>query len=144
MPEATARTITADGWLKTGDGGYIDAEGYIFLTDRLKDVIISGGENVYPTEVENVLASHPAVAEVAVIGVPSERWGETVKAIVALKPGQQATAEELIGYSATLLAGYKRPTSVDFLPALPRNPTGKLLKAVLREPYWQAMQRRIA
>lgn len=144
MPEATARTITADGWLKTGDGGYIDAEGYIFLTDRLKDVIISGGENVYPTEVENVLASHPAVAEVAVIGVPSERWGETVKAIVALKPGQQATAEDLIGYSATLLAGYKRPTSVDFLPALPRNPTGKLLKAVLREPYWQAMQRRIA
>lgn len=143
-PEATARTITSDGWLKTGDGGYIDADGYIFLTDRLKDVIISGGENVYPTEVENVLASHPAVAEVAVIGVPSERWGETVKAIVALKPGQQATAEELIKYSATALAGYKRPTSVDFMPALPRNPTGKLLKAALREPYWQDMQRRIA
>lgn len=142
--EATAKTITEDGWLKTGDGGHIDADGYIFLTDRLKDVIISGGENVYPTEVENVLASHPAVAEVAVIGVPSERWGETVKAIVAIKPGHELSAEELIAYSATALAGYKRPTSVDFIDALPRNPTGKLLKAALREPYWQTMQRRIA
>jgi long-chain acyl-CoA synthetase len=142
-PEATARTITPDGWLKTGDGGYIDADGYIFLTDRLKDVIISGGENVYPTEVENVLASHPAVQEVAVIGVPSPKWGETVKAIVAVKKDQSVTAEELIRHCASALAGYKRPTSVEFTDALPRNPTGKLLKAVLRAPYWQGSERRI-
>jgi long-chain acyl-CoA synthetase len=142
-PEATARTITPDGWLKTGDGGHIDADGYIFLTDRLKDVIISGGENVYPTEVENVLASHPAVQEVAVIGVPSAKWGETVKAIVAVKDNQSVTAEELIQHCASMLAGYKRPTSVEFTDALPRNPTGKLLKAVLRAPYWQGSERRI-
>ena len=142
-PEATARTITPDGWLKTGDGGHIDEDGYIFLTDRLKDVIISGGENVYPTEVENVIAAHPAVREVAIIGVPSERWGETVKAIVALKSGESATEAELIAFCASRLAGYKRPTSIDFTDALPRNPTGKLLKAQLRENYWQGQARRI-
>ena len=142
-PEATARTITPDGWLKTGDGGHIDAEGFIFLTDRLKDVIISGGENVYPTEVENALASHPAVREVAVIGVPSERWGETVKAIAVVKDDHAVTAEDLIAHCGALLAGYKRPTSVDFVDALPRNPTGKLLKADLRARYWQDRERRI-
>lgn len=142
-PEATARTITPEGWLKTGDGGHIDEDGYIFLTDRLKDVIISGGENVYPTEVENVIASHPAVQEVAVIGVPSERWGETVKAIVAIKRDCSVTPDELIRHCGAALAGYKRPTSVDFVEALPRNPTGKLLKAELRAPYWRDRERRI-
>lgn len=142
-PEETARTITADNWLKTGDGGYIDEDGFIFLTDRLKDVIISGGENVYPTEVENVLSAHPAIAEVAVIGVPSERWGETVKAIAVVKEGASLSADELLQYCKPLLAGYKRPTSVDFVGALPRNPTGKLLKAALREPYWRGQERRI-
>jgi long-chain acyl-CoA synthetase len=143
-PEETARTLTPEGWLKTGDGGYMDEEGYIFLTVRLKDVIISGGENIYPTEVENVLASHDAVAEVAVIGVPSERWGETVKAVVVLKPGRRSCASDLIEYCGSRLAAYKRPTSVDFVDALPRNPTGKLLKAVLREAYWHDQKRNIA
>ena len=143
-PEATARTINPDGWLRTGDGGYIDADGYIFLTDRLKDVIISGGENVYPTEVENVIASHPAIAEVAVIGVPSDRWGETVKAIAVLRPDHEVGAQDVIGFCRQHLAGYKCPTSVDFADVLPRNPTGKLLKAALRERYWEGLERRIA
>jgi long-chain acyl-CoA synthetase len=143
-PEETAKTLTRDGWLKTGDGGYMNEDGYIFLTDRLKDVIISGGENIYPMEVENVLASHDAVGEVAVIGVPSERWGETVKAIVVLKPGKGSSAADLIEYCGSRLAAYKRPTSVDFVDALPRNPTGKLLKAVLRESYWRDQKRNIA
>src|SRR5690606_2395947 len=124
--------------------GYIDKDGYIFLTDRLKDVIISGGENVYPTEVENTITSHPAVAEVAVIGVPSERWGETVKAVVATRPDAEISPEELIAFCKTKLAGFKCPTSVDFTDALPRNPTGKILKADLRDAYWADRERHIA
>jgi long-chain acyl-CoA synthetase len=143
-PDETARTMTPDGWLKTGDGGYIDDDGYIFLTDRLKDVIISGGENIYPMEVENVLASHEAVAEVAVIGVPSDRWGETVKAVVVLKSGKKASAADLMEHCRYSLAAYKRPTSVDFVDALPRDPTGKLLKAALRAAYWRDQKRNIA
>jgi long-chain acyl-CoA synthetase len=142
-PEATASTVTADGWLKTGDAGYLDAEGFLFLTDRVKDMIVSGGENVYPAEVENALASHPAIAEVAVIGVPSERWGETVKAVVVLRTGMAATAAELMTFAKGQLAGFKCPTSVDFIAALPRNPTGKVLKKDLREPYWAGQVRRI-
>jgi long-chain acyl-CoA synthetase len=106
-PEETAATITVDGWLKTGDAGYLSEDGYVFLTDRVKDMIISGGENIYPAEIENVLAGHPSVAEVAVIGVPSERWGETVKAVVALKASQPASADEIIAYGKAHLAGYK-------------------------------------
>ena len=142
-PEETAKTITADGWLKTGDAGYLDAEGFLFLTDRVKDMIVSGGENVYPAEVENALASHPAIAEVAVIGVPSEKWGETVKAVIVLKPDTTATEAEFIAHAKGLLAGYKCPTSVDFAAALPRNPSGKVLKKDLREPYWVGQARRI-
>jgi len=142
-PEETARVLTADGWLKTGDAGFMDGEGYLFLTDRVKDMIVSGGENVYPAEVENALSSHPAVADVAVIGVPDERWGETVKAIVVLKPGAGATAEALMFYVRERLAHYKCPTSVDFAAALPRNPSGKILKRELREPYWAGHTRRI-
>jgi len=142
-PEEIAATITVDGWLKTGDAGYLSEDGYVFLTDRVKDMIISGGENIYPAEIENVLAGHPSVAEVAVIGVPSERWGETVKAVVALKASQPASADEIIAYGKAHLAGYKCPTSVDFVAALPRNPSGKVLKRDLRAPYWVGKSRRI-
>ncbi len=142
-PEETAKTLTEDGWLKTGDAGYLDEEGYLFLTDRVKDMIVSGGENVYPAEVENALASHPSIAEVAVIGVPSERWGETVKAVVVLRPDAPGDAPSIIAHAKGLLAGYKCPTSVDFIDALPRNPTGKVLKKDLREPYWAGHTRRI-
>ena len=142
-PEETAKTITSDGWLKTGDAGYLDEEAFLFLTDRVKDMIVSGGENVYPAEVENALASHPAIAEVAVIGVPHERWGETVKAIVVLRQGVAATAPELMAFAKERLAGYKCPTSVDFTDVLPRNPSGKVLKKDLREPFWAGHTRRI-
>ena len=141
--EETARTVTPDGWLKTGDAGYLDEDGYLFLTDRVKDMIITGGENVYPAEVENALAEHPAVGDVAVIGVPDERWGETVKAIVVRRAGATAAAEEIIAYARARLAHYKCPTSVDFAMSLPRNPSGKLLKRELREPYWQGRERHI-
>lgn len=139
----TEKTITPDGWLKTGDAGYLDAEGFLFLTDRVKDMIVSGGENVYPAEVENALAAHPAVAEVGVIGVPSDRWGETVKAIVVKRPGHEVSAPELIAFSKQHLAGYKCPTSVDFIDVLPRNPSGKILKKDLREPFWAGRSRRV-
>ncbi len=143
-PEATRQTITEDGWLRTGDAGYIDAEGYLFLTDRVKDMIVSGGENVYPIEVENVLAAHPAVADVGVIGVPDERWGETVKAIVVLAPGASAEPAELIAFCRDRIAHFKCPTSVDFIEELPRNPSGKILKRELREPYWAGRERRVS
>ncbi len=142
-PEDTEKTIGSGGWLHTGDAGYLDTEGFLFLTDRVKDMIVSGGENVYPAEVENALASFAAIAEVAVIGVPHERWGESVKAIVVLRPGMSATAPEIISFAKTQLAGYKCPTSVDFADVLPRNPSGKVLKKDLREPFWQGYTRRV-
>ena len=142
-PDDTAKTVLADGFLRTGDAGYLDAENFLFLTDRVKDMIVSGGENVYPAEVENALASHPAIAEVAVIGVPHERWGESVKAIVVKRPGVEVTSPEIISFAKERLAGYKCPTSVDFIDVLPRNPSGKVLKKDLREPYWAGMARRV-
>jgi long-chain acyl-CoA synthetase len=142
-PDETARSFAPGGWLRTGDAGFRDEAGYIFLTDRVKDMIVSGGENVYPAEVENALADHPDVADVAVIGVPHERWGETVKAIVVRRPGADPSPEDIIGYARGRLAHYKCPTSVDFADALPRNPSGKLLKRQLREPYWKGYERRI-
>ena len=141
--DETARTLGADGWLRTGDAGFLDEEGYLFLTDRVKDMIISGGENVYPAEVENALSDHPAVADVAVIGVPDERWGETIKAIVVRRPGPAAEAADVIAFARERLAHFKCPTSVDFVESLPRNPSGKILKRELREPYWQGRARRI-
>lgn len=135
QPEATRRAIDEEGWLRTGDAAYRDEEGYIFLHDRIKDMVISGGENVYPAEVENVLARHPGVAEVAVIGVPHERWGETVKAVVVRCHGSIVGEAELRDFSRTQLARYKCPTSVDFREELPRNATGKVLKHVLRAEY---------
>ncbi len=141
-PDATAQSIR-DGWFHTGDAGYFDAEGFLYIHDRVKDMIVSGGENVYPAEVENALFGHPAVADVAVIGVPDERWGEAVKAIVVLKPGSTATAADIITHVRSRIAGFKVPKSIDFVAALPRNPSGKILRRELREPYWRDRERRV-
>ncbi|HEX5267275.1 MAG TPA: long-chain-fatty-acid--CoA ligase [Acidimicrobiales bacterium] len=142
-PDATSAVITPDNSFKTGDAGYMDDEGFVFLTDRIKDMIVSGGENVYPAEVENVVASHPDVADVAVIGVPDPKWGETVKAIVVAVPGSAPDPTAIISFCRERLAHFKCPTSVDFIGVLPRNPSGKILKRELREPYWQGRERRI-
>lgn len=135
-PEATADLFAEGGWLRTGDIGRVDDGGFVFIEDRLKDMIISGGENVYSPEIERVLVEHPSVAEVAIIGVPDDRWGETVKAVVAFAPGASATPEELIAFARERLAGYKVPRSIDVVEALPRNPSGKILKRDLRKAYW--------
>ena len=132
-PDATASS-TKDGFFSVGDIAYRDEEGYYYICDRKIDMIISGGVNIYPAEIEAVLSAHPAVADVAVVGVPDERWGESVKAVVELRPGASATAEELIAFCDERLAGYKKPRSVDFVDALPRNPAGKLLKTQIRAP----------
>ena len=134
-PDETAAAITPDGWLRTGDGGYVDEAGYLFLTDRVKDMIVSGGENVYPIEVEEVLAQHPDVADVTVIGVPDARWGEAVKALVVTRDGAKPTADQLVAFARERLAGYKLPRSIDFVDEFPRTPTGKVLKRELRDRY---------
>ncbi|MDX9999599.1 MAG: long-chain-fatty-acid--CoA ligase [Phenylobacterium sp.] len=142
-PDATAEAIDAEGWFRTGDAGYHDADGFVFLHDRVKDMIVSGGENVYPAEVENALFSHPAVADAAVIGVPDEKWGEAVKAVVVLRSGMEADAAELIAHCRERIAGYKAPKSVDFVDVLPRNPSGKVLRRELRAPYWAGRERQV-
>jgi acyl-CoA synthetase (AMP-forming)/AMP-acid ligase II len=142
QPDATAEAIV-DGWFHTGDGGTIDDEGYLSISDRKKDVIISGGENVSSIEVEDRLFSHPAVAEVAVIGIPDEKWGETVKALVVLAPDQSATEDQLIGWCREKLAHYKCPTSVEFRDELARTSTGKLQKFKLRAPFWEGRERQV-
>jgi acyl-CoA synthetase (AMP-forming)/AMP-acid ligase II len=146
-PAATADVITEDGWLRSGDIARVDEDGFVFIIDRLKDMIISGGENVYSPEVEQVLAEHPAVGDVAVIGVPDEHWGERVKAVVAPAPGQSVDPQELeaalIAFCRERLAHYKCPSSVDILDVLPRNPAGKVLKRNLREPYWRGRDRNV-
>lgn len=141
-PEKTAETIV-DGWLHTGDIGHLDAEGYLHITDRKKDMIISGGFNVYPSEVEQVLWGHPAVQDCAVIGVPDEQWGESVKAVVELSRGQQVSAAELIELCKARLGSVKAPKTVDFIEALPRSPVGKVLKKDLRAHYWKSVDRQI-
>ncbi|MGP8049659.1 MAG: long-chain-fatty-acid--CoA ligase [Desulfobaccales bacterium] len=141
-PEATAETLR-HGWLHTGDIGKMDEEGYLFLLDRSKDMIISGGENIYPREIEEVMLRHAAVHEVAVIGVPDARWGEAVKAVVALHPGASATEEELIAFCKDNMAGYKKPKSVDFIDTLPKNNYGKVVKRELRAKYWEGRERKI-
>jgi acyl-CoA synthetase (AMP-forming)/AMP-acid ligase II len=140
-PEATAEAITEDGWFRTGDIGRIDDGGYIFVEDRLKDMIITGGENVYSIEVERVLAEHPAISEVAVIGVPDEKWGEAVKAVVSLEG--DASEADIIAFARERLAAYKCPKTVDVLDELPRNPTGKILKKDLRQPHWESAGRKV-
>jgi long-chain acyl-CoA synthetase len=143
MPEETAKSINAEGWFRSGDAGYVDEDGYVYIHDRVKDMIVSGGENVYPAEVENVLMSHPAIADVAVIGVPHDRWGETAKAMVVRKPDVEVTEQEIIDFARERLAKFKCPTSVDWLDALPRNPSGKILKKDLRAPYWEGRTRNV-
>ena len=135
-PELTAQTLR-DGWMWTGDIAVWDSEGYVFIVDRAKDMIISGGENIYSTQVESALHQHPAVLESAVFGVPDDVWGESVKAVVVLKPGLQASEEELIAEAGRHLASYQKPKSVDFVAELPKAPTGKILKRMLRDPYWK-------
>jgi long-chain acyl-CoA synthetase len=138
-PDETAAALTADGWLRTGDGGYLDEEGYLFLTDRIKDMIVSGGENVYPVEVEEALAQHPAVDQVAVVGVPDGRWGETVKAVVVRRTGAAPGVDELVTFLRERLAAYKLPRIVEFVDELPRTPSGKVLKRELRARHVAAV-----
>jgi long-chain acyl-CoA synthetase len=147
LPEETATALTADGWFRSGDAGYLDEDGYLYIHDRVKDMIVSGGENVYPAEVENALMKHDAVADVAVIGVPHEKWGETPKAIVVAAPdatADDATAADIMAFARTQLAGFKCPTSLEWSDVLPRNPSGKILKKDLREPYWEGHDRRVS
>lgn len=141
-PEETAQTLR-HGWVYSGDLGYADAKGYIFLVDRKKDMIISGAFNIYPKEIEDVIVTHPKVKEVAVIGVPDEKWGEAVKAVVVPKEGAEITEQEIIEYCRDHMASFKKPKTVDIVPVLPRNPYGKIQKAALREPYWKGLQRKI-
>jgi len=141
LDEATKETVDDEGWLRTGDAGYLDEDGYLYIHDRVKDMIISGAENIYPAEVENAVYGHPDVAEVAVIGIPDERWGESVKAIVALKPGAEPNPASIIAFARERIASFKVPKSVDFIDALPRNASGKILRRQLREPYWKGRER---
>jgi acyl-CoA synthetase (AMP-forming)/AMP-acid ligase II len=142
QPDKTAETIV-DGWLHTGDLGYLDTEGFLHITDRKRDLIITGGFNVFPGEVEQVLWQHSSVLDCAVIGVPDAEWGEAVKAVVELKPGCEPNAEALIALCKSKLGSVKAPKSVDFVKTLPRSPAGKVLKKDLREPYWRNTGRRI-
>jgi acyl-CoA synthetase (AMP-forming)/AMP-acid ligase II len=141
-PESTAETLK-NGWLHTGDVGYMDESGYLFIMDRSKDMIISGGENIYPREIEEVLIRHPAVREVAVVGVPDPKWGEAVKAVVSLVEGELATENDLIGFCKDHIASYKKPKSVDFVNELPKNNYGKVLKRELRAKYWEDRGRKV-
>jgi long-chain acyl-CoA synthetase len=143
LPDETAQTIDADGWLRTGDAGYTDGDGYFYVYDRVKDMIVSGGENIYPAEIENVLMSHPDVADAAVIGVPDDTWGETPKALVVRTVTAEVTADALRAFCREHLAGFKVPSSVEWRSELPRNPSGKILKRELREPYWEHETRRV-
>ena len=140
--DITAATIV-DGWLHTGDIGWIDASGRLHLCDRKKDMIISGGLNVYPQEVEQVIWAHPAVQDCAVIGIPDEEWGELITAVVELNPGAEVSADELIALCRSKLGGVKTPKRVDFIKSLPRSPAGKVLKRDLRETYWAGKERRV-
>ncbi|MFM8311096.1 MAG: AMP-binding enzyme, partial [Ilumatobacteraceae bacterium] len=142
-PEATAEAFRG-GWYHTGDAGYLDEDGYLYLVDRVKDMIVTGGENVYSTEVENAIASHPAVLQVAVIGIPSDQWGEAVHAIVVLREGATATEDELIAHARESIAGYKLPKSGEFrVEPLPLSGAMKVLKKDLREPYWAGRDRKV-
>jgi acyl-CoA synthetase (AMP-forming)/AMP-acid ligase II len=140
QPEETAAAL-ADGWFHTGDGGVVEPEGYLVISDRKKDVIITGGENVSSIEVEDCLYQHPEVAEVAVIGVPDEKWGETVKALVVLRAGATCSERDLIDFARSRMTHYKCPTSIEFRDSLTRTATGKLQKFKLRQPYWEGQGR---
>ena len=141
-PDLTADTLR-DGWMWTGDIAVWDEDGYIFIVDRAKDMIISGGENIYSTQVEAAIHQHPGVLESAVFGIPDDEWGESVKAVVVMKPGETATEQEIIDSAAQHLASYQKPRSVDFVDSLPKAPTGKILKRQLRDPYWEAAGKKV-
>ncbi|WP_374525567.1 long-chain-fatty-acid--CoA ligase [Sphingopyxis sp.] len=141
-PEATAETVVG-GWLHTGDVGFRDSDGFYFVHDRIKDMIVSGGENVYPAEVESAIMGCPGVADVAVIGVPDDKWGEAVKALIVPAPGATVEASDVIGWARDRIAAYKAPKSIDFIDALPRNPSGKVLRRELRAPYWEGRDRAV-
>ena len=144
-PEDTAAALDEDGWYRTGDAAYVDEDGYLYVVDRLKDMIISGGENVYSTEVENAIHQHPAVLECCVFGVPDERWGERVHAVIVLKPGAAAAEEEILARCRAAIAGYKVPRSFEFrAEALPKSGAGKVLKRDLREPHWEGRERSVS
>jgi acyl-CoA synthetase (AMP-forming)/AMP-acid ligase II len=143
LPDATAKTMGDDGWVRTGDAGYMDADGYLYIHDRVKDMIISGGENVYPAEVESAIYGHPDVLEVAVIGVPDAKWGEAVKAVCAPKPGHSIDADSVIGWARERIAAFKVPKTIDVIDALPRNASGKILRKDLRAPYWVGFERQV-
>ena len=143
LPDATAKTMTDDGWIRTGDAGYLDKDGYLFIHDRMKDMIITGGENVYPAEVESAIFGHPAVQEVAVIGIPDAKWGETVKAVVVAKPGTNVEEADIIAWARERIAAFKCPRSIDVIEALPRNASGKILRKDLRAPYWEGYERMV-
>ncbi|PKN63351.1 MAG: o-succinylbenzoate--CoA ligase [Deltaproteobacteria bacterium HGW-Deltaproteobacteria-15] len=142
LPKETAKTIRG-GWLYTGDYGRLDEEGFVYIVDRKNDMIISGAKNIYPREIEEVLYRHPAVLETTVIGVPDEHWGESVKALVVLREGMEATEQEMIAYCRENLASYKKPRYVEFRKELPKSPTGKILKRVIRDEYWKGRDRRV-
>ncbi len=139
---ATSAAIR-DGWMRTGDAAYMDEDGYVYIHDRMNDMIRTGGESIYPAEVENALFGHPAIADAAVIGVPDDTWGEAVKALVVLKPGAPQDAAGIIAWTRERIAHFKTPKSVDFVGAIPRNITGKILRRELREPYWKGRDRRV-
>ena len=143
LPEATASTIDAEGWVHTGDAAIMDEDGYVYIQDRIKDMIISGGENVYPAEVESAIYGHPAIAEVAVIGIPSDKWGEEVKACIVPKPGMDVDVNDVIAYTRERVAAFKAPKTVDIIPELPRNASGKILRRELRAPYWEGQERAV-
>src|SRR5262249_41042913 len=136
--------MPGDGWLRTGDGAYMDEQGYLFIVDRVKDMIVTGGENVFSAEVENAIASHPAVAMCAVIAIPSEEWGEAVHAVVVPRKADSVTAAEIVAHCKQKIAGYKCPKSVEFRAELPISGAGKILKANLREAFWKGRERRVA
>jgi acyl-CoA synthetase (AMP-forming)/AMP-acid ligase II len=129
--------LSGEGWLRTGDAGYLDSDGYLYLQDRVKDMIISGGENIYPAEVENAIFGHPAVAQVAVIGVPDDKWGESVKAVIVPVPGAERNDADILEWVMARIARYKVPKSIEWVHELPRNHTGKVLRRVLRDAYRQ-------
>ena len=142
-PEANEESIV-DGWFYTGDAGYFDDEGFLYIHDRVKDMIVSGGENIYPAEVENALMSNDLILDAAVVGIPDEKWGESVKGFVVIAENTSLSEDEIISYTRTQIAAYKCPKSIEFIEELPRNPSGKILRRELRDPYWEGVDRKVS
>ncbi len=143
-PEENEKALIEGGWFRTGDAGIVDEEGYLYIQDRIKDMIITGGENVYPAEVESAIFGHPDIADIAIIGVPDEKWGEAVKAVIVRREGSDLDEAGVIAHARERIAGFKCPKTVDFVDALPRNPSGKILRRELRAPYWEGQERQVS